>query len=111
MWRLDHLQSSWLVIIGDLNPVRVSILPDEAEAIAIVDPNAVLSRAVTFQCFQGIAWRTEIAKRSGRVKLKQLSDRSLFNGLKLPGSDSKKYILCFGVLKGPDHVLSYIDSR
>jgi hypothetical protein len=83
----------------------VSIFPDEAEAIAVVDPNAVLSGAVVFQCLQGIARRTEIVKSPGRVKLKQFSNRNLFDSLKLPGSDSKEDLLGFGISKRSDYGL------
>jgi hypothetical protein len=56
------------VIIGDLDLIRVSILPDEAQPIAVVDPNAVLSGAVAFPCLKRIARRPQIVKRSGRVQ-------------------------------------------
>jgi hypothetical protein len=58
------------VVVGDLHLKRVPLSPDEAEAIPVVNPNAVLSGAVAFQCLQRIAWGTEIVKRPGRVKLK-----------------------------------------
>jgi len=61
--------------------MRTSIFPDEAEAIAVVDPNAVLSGSVAFQRLQRIAWRTEIVKRPGCMKLKQFSNSDLFDGL------------------------------
>jgi hypothetical protein len=99
------------VVISDLHLQRVPVSPDEAETTPVVDPNAVLSGAVAFQCLQRVAWRTEIMKRPGGVKLKQFSNRNLFDGLKRPGSDSKKYFLGFGIPKGSDHVLSYIDRR
>ncbi|HUE04701.1 MAG TPA: hypothetical protein VMR62_34435, partial [Bryobacteraceae bacterium] len=54
-------------------------------------------------CLQSIAGCAEIEKRPGRVKLKQFSNRNLLDGLKLPGSDSKKYLLSFGISKGPVH--------
>jgi hypothetical protein len=56
----------------------------------VIDPKAVLFGAVAFQCLQRIAWRAEIVQRPGGVKLKQFSNRNLFDGLKRPRSDSKK---------------------
>jgi hypothetical protein len=75
------------VIVGELYPIRISVLPDEAEAIAVVDPNTVLSGPIALQRLQRIAWRTEIVKRPGRVKLKQFSNGNLSDSLKPPGSD------------------------
>jgi len=99
------------MIVGDLRLIRVASFPDEAEAIAVVDPDAVLSGAVVFQCFQRIARRAEIVQRRGRVKLKQSSNGSLFDGLKLSGSDPKEYLLGFDIPKRSDRILSYIDRR
>jgi hypothetical protein len=99
------------VIIGDFYPIRISIFPDEAEPIAAVDPNAVLPGAIALQRLQRIAWRTEIVERPGCVKLKQLSNGGLPDGLKAPGSDSKKHLLGFGISKRSDHCLSYIGTR
>ena len=96
------------MIIGDLHLIRVSIFPDEAEAIAVVDPDAVLSGAAAFQCLQRVTWRAEIVKRPGRVQLKQFSNRNLFDGLKLPGTGSQKDLLGFGISKGADHALDRI---
>jgi hypothetical protein len=78
------------VIIGDLHLIRASIFPDEAEAIAVVDPNAVPSGAVVFQCLQGIAGRTDIVKSPGGVKLKQFSNRNFLDRLKLPRSHPRR---------------------
>jgi hypothetical protein len=100
-----------LLVSDNWRSPRVSVFPDEAEAIAVVDPNAVLSGAVAFQCLERIAGRTEIVERPGRVQLKQFSNGGLLDGLKSPGSDSKKYLLGFGISERPDHVLSYIDRR
>ena len=65
------------MIIGDLHLIRVSVFPDEAEAITVVDSNAVLSGAAAFQCLQRIARRPQIMQRPGRVQLKQLPKNSL----------------------------------
>src|ERR1039457_479048 len=91
--------------VGDLHVTGVSTFPDEAETVAVVDPYTVLSGAVVLQRLQRIAGRTEIFKSAGRMKLKQFSNRSLFDGLKLPGSDSQEDLLGFGVPERLDHDL------
>src|ERR1039458_7912742 len=62
-----------LVIIRDFRIVRISILPNEAFAVAIVYSNTVLAGAVVPQGLQGIARRTYIVETPGRVKLEQLA--------------------------------------
>jgi hypothetical protein len=46
------------VVIGDLNIVRSIVLPDEADAVLIVDPYAVLAAPVALQSLQSISRRS-----------------------------------------------------
>ena len=46
-----------LVIVGDLDVVRVAVLPPEADAPLIVDANTVLPGAIPFQLLQAISGR------------------------------------------------------
>jgi hypothetical protein len=56
-----------LVIIRDLDFVRPVNLPDETDAVLIVDPDAVLSDAVTLERLQPIARRdAQIVQVDGR---------------------------------------------
>jgi hypothetical protein len=89
------------VKVGYLHFVGVSVLPDEADAITVVDPN-VLPGSVVLQCLQRIAWRTKILKTPGRVKLEQLSNCALFDSLELPRPDSQEDLLSDGISKGLD---------
>ena len=51
------------MVIDDLHVVRVRAPPDEADAVLIVDPDAVLSTAIPFECLQPVARRTsEVTK-------------------------------------------------
>ena len=53
-----------LVVIGDLNVEGVSILPAEANAVLVVDPNAVLPFAIARQGFELVAGdRGQVARR------------------------------------------------
>lgn len=64
------------MVIDNLNVVRAVSLPDEADAILIVDADAVLARAIPFQSLQPIAGRnTEVIQRVGRFHLIELPER------------------------------------
>jgi hypothetical protein len=57
------------VVIDDLYLKRISVPPNETYAISIVDPDAVLSSAVTAKSFQLIAWRhLQIVQRDRRIQ-------------------------------------------
>jgi hypothetical protein len=52
------------VVIGDLNVEGVPILPAEANAVLVVDPNAVLPFAIARQGFELVAGdRGQVARR------------------------------------------------
>ncbi len=56
--------------IDDRNVVSIPITPHKADAPLIVDANAVLSRAITFERFQSIARRCrKVAQLGGNVQL------------------------------------------
>jgi hypothetical protein len=56
------------MIVDDLNTVRGSILPYEAEPPLIVNTDAVLSNPIPFECLQVIAWRhSQIIEPDRRV--------------------------------------------
>jgi hypothetical protein len=62
------------VVIRDLYSVRSVHLPDKADAVLIVDSDAVLARAVPFQRFEAITGRhAQIAQIDGRFNLIQLA--------------------------------------
>jgi hypothetical protein len=46
-----------LVVVGDLDIVRVAVLPPKADAPLIVDVNAVLPGSIPFELLQAIARR------------------------------------------------------
>ena len=51
------------MIIHDFNVYGAGTSPTETHPKLVVDPDAVLSRAVALQCFQPVAWRhSEIVK-------------------------------------------------
>jgi len=46
-----------LVVIDNLDLVRVAVSPLEADPPLVVDSNTVLARAISGQPFQPVAWR------------------------------------------------------
>src|SRR5712672_4055580 len=68
------------VIIDTFHVERVSILPLEAQTPLLVDPNAVLSLAITLHCFEKIRWRNqEVAQIRRTVQILQLLACPLLN--------------------------------
>jgi hypothetical protein len=54
------------VVVDDLDVVRVTLRPAQADPSLVVDPDAVLARAVPAQGFEAVAGRRlEVAERSG----------------------------------------------
>jgi hypothetical protein len=59
-----------LVIIGDLDLVGVLTVQAEADAILVIDSNAVLSRPVAFERFEVISrWKAEFMERGRGFEL------------------------------------------
>ena len=64
------------MVIRDLYVERVPVPPDEAHAILIVDPNAVLPRPIPAKRFQMISRRhLQVIERDGRIQNRQFLER------------------------------------
>ena len=62
------------VIIINFDIVSIAAFPDKADAPLIVDANAVLAGALSFQCFKTISgWQAELSKFIHGMKLDQLA--------------------------------------
>jgi len=58
------------VVVYYLNIFRTGFGPSETDAVLVVDSNAVLSEAITFQCFKSVSWRnSQILKPGCDLKL------------------------------------------
>jgi hypothetical protein len=75
------------VVVSHFYVVRVSVFPNEAKTVLVIDPNAVLSCARTFQSPESGARRTEIVQALCGVKLEQLANRNSLDRLELPRCD------------------------
>ncbi len=110
---LGHHSSPVLVIVHNLYIVGISIVPDEADAVLIVDPDAVLSTPVTRHCLQAIAReRCKIAKLGGCMKVLLLPLSHACNLLQTAAEPADEQSLGLRVLERPNRALSIaITSR
>jgi predicted nucleic acid-binding protein len=71
-----HGRSSTLVVVDDLNVVRVAVDPGEADTPLIVDADTVLSFAIPRELLQTVrGWAPEVVDRLGVVEHSQLAQR------------------------------------
>jgi hypothetical protein len=100
------------VIVDDFHVIRVLYLPNETDAVLIVDPNTVLASAISLQSFK------PVAGQSGKIR----QTRSPMNLTKLPLCDARDALEsrnpfaiedCFGVAvaEAPDHAVEYYMYR
>jgi hypothetical protein len=93
------------VIIRDLYLMRPVNFPDETDAILIVDPDAVLSDASSFQRFQPIARRySKVAQVDGRFDLVQFAESDRADCSPSPAGTCFIELLRDGVLEALDHL-------
>jgi len=94
-----------LVVVNDLNVPRIATLPSETDPPLVVDPNAVLARAVTVQPFQAVARRyTEVVQLHRSIQHPELSQCHLAH----PRSESAsrapvEETFCVPVAEALDH--------
>jgi hypothetical protein len=70
-------------VFGDLDVVRIAFAPNEADAILIVNPDAMLTGSRSFQWFQTITWNgTQIVQAGSRVQHQQPTPRDRMDCLK-----------------------------
>ncbi len=102
----DHVTP--LVIVNDFNLVGVSVLPDEAQPIAVVDADAVLSFTVAAQFLQAVARRdAQIFQAGCGVQDEQFAQgRALQLGGQVRMTLPLEQVFRVAVVKGLDHTLS-----
>lgn len=95
------------MVVHHLDLLRVAVLPDEADPILVVDPNAVLPLPIAGKSLKVIAReRAEVVEALGGVQLRQLPLRNPGNGSEPPRRVSLKQGLGVSVPEGPDHLLT-----
>jgi len=95
------------VIIHDLDGPRAIVLPTKPYSISIIDPDAVLALAVTFQSFQPITGRIpQIIQRFGKIESAQPA-RSYASKIAISFATAGVVnLLRFVIFEVPDHTLS-----
>jgi hypothetical protein len=82
------------MIIGDFHLESVALTPYEADPVLIVDPDAVLSCAVSFERFQAIAGeKGKIRKHVGSMDLDELPLDELSKPIEALGISAVKNML------------------
>ena len=95
------------MIVHDFHVRRVAICPHKAEAVLIVDANAVLPLPVSFERFQVVAGeRGQILHGFRFVECREFPLGGPFNDLIFPGEFVVEELLGFGVPKRANHVPS-----
>jgi hypothetical protein len=92
------------VVVHDLHIISVPIVPNEADAILIVDPDAVLSPAVARERLEPITRkRPQVAELSSGVQLLQLPLSDSRHLLQPSAELASEQRLGLGILERPNH--------
>ena len=92
------------MIIHDLDVVRVSLVPDKADAPPVVDAEAVLPGMIALQSLEPIARRrSEIAQLRCAVQLAQYAPGDSFDGAKALAAQALMKALGLLAAKRLDH--------
>lgn len=96
------------MIVHDFHIVRVALAPAKADAPLVVDPDAVLALAITFQRFQSVCrGNPQVFERRRAVEHAQLAARHILNiRRQASGLRSRPDQLGFLVGKASDHELT-----
>ena len=92
------------MVIGDFYIISVTVSPDKADSVLIVDANAVLAFPVSRQRFEMIAWEDcKVAQLTRAVQLHQLSLGNSSDVLKSANALAVKERLSFFAAKRAYH--------
>ena len=84
------------VIIHNFYVVRISVPPHKADAVLVVDADAVLADTVALECLEAVARRnSKVVEPTGDLELAQLSPGDGLEGHETP--DALSAGECFGI--------------
>jgi hypothetical protein len=93
------------VIIHNLYPIRVAVLPYKTQPPLIVDANAVLVLPIAFQSLQSVSRQSaQSVKSLGGIQHVEFSERRSLNGSKTLHRFALKKALGVRVPEGLDHI-------
>ena len=96
---------NWLVIVHNLDVVRIPVFPNKAEAPLVIDSYTMLPLSVAMQCFQAITRRgCQVAQLRGAVQLPKLAAGNLLDRRKAPAVLSLVKALSLRATERLDHI-------
>jgi len=100
------------VVVDDLDVVGITVLPDEADAVLIIDPYAVLPGSVSDELFEPICrWNPKVSEGHSGIEHPEFPDRDLCHGLEASGRFAPPERGGLSVPKADDHTPFYSDMR
>ncbi len=97
-----------LVVVGDLDVMRVAGPPSKTDSPLAVDTYAVLSSAITFQLFESVRWwNAEVIERRRGIQHSELSEANALHvrAQSLDRLPTEK-ALCVSIPEALDHLTS-----
>ena len=93
------------MVVHHLDLLRVTALPEEADPVLVVDPDAVLPTPVSTESLEVVAWeRSQVVEPLRRVQLRELALRDPGNAPKPTRRMAAKEGLGVSIPEGPDHL-------
>jgi hypothetical protein len=99
------------VVIDDFHFIGVSVFPDEAQPVLVVDADGMLAFPVPAKYFERIADSAKIVQTLSGMQLEQLPQRYLFDAPEFANPLAIEELFRIGTSKGANHHLSYIGKR
>jgi len=94
------------IVLRDFDALGISVPPDKADAVLIVDPDTVLPFSVSPQRFEAVAWwNQQIGKCMGTIQGHKPAQRNRRDMRELPRRLPVKKPFGLFAPEGPDHML------
>lgn len=92
------------MIVDDLHVIGVTVVPDEANAVLIVDANAVLATSIARERLESVTGeRRQVPKLASGMELLELSLGNPCHFLQAAAELTREESLGFGIFERPNH--------